>query len=205
MEIHAEGLGKKFNNRWVFKNFDYRFSSGLQYAIIGPNGSGKSTLLQLLAGIGLPSAGTLSYLQQSALLPHEALYGQISMVAPYLELVEEMTMREFLDFHFVFKRLRPEKKLDNIMESAGIQHSYDKQLKHFSSGMKQRLQLSIAFHSDSEIVFLDEPTSNLDAQGVRWYQDLVKEAKDQLVIIASNQAHEYEHCQHVLNLQQWKS
>ena len=204
MEIIAEALSKKFNGGWIFKNFTYHFFSGQHYAITGYNGSGKSTLLQLLSGLSLPSKGEINYQQHGKAIPAEHIYKELAFVTPYMELIEEMTLRELIAFHFTFKTQAKEFSVDELLASAGLQTAHDKLIKHFSSGMKQRAQLVLAFASECSIMLLDEPTSNLDAQGVAWYQDLMRQISNRLVIIASNQPHEYAHASTVLNITEWK-
>ncbi|MDN4165437.1 ATP-binding cassette domain-containing protein [Cytophagales bacterium LB-30] len=204
MEIIAEGLSKKFNGGWIFKNFTYHFFSGTHYAITGYNGSGKSTLLQLLSGLNLPSKGDISYKHKDKTVSAEQIYQELVFVTPYMELIEEMTLRELITFHFTFKNRAKEFSLDELLTSSGLLHAQDKLIKHFSSGMKQRAQLVLAFASECSLMLLDEPTSNLDAQGVAWYQGLMQQVSNRLVIIASNQPHEYSHAREVINITEWK-
>src|ERR1700744_6415510 len=99
MKITLTDAGKRFNRDWIFRHLSYEFLPQQHYAITGPNGSGKSTLLQLIAGaIGI-SEGAVSY---SDCAPDLA-YRRLSLTAPYLELIEEMTATEFLRFHQTFK------------------------------------------------------------------------------------------------------
>ncbi len=92
-----------------------------------------------------------------------------------------------------------------VIELLGLQASKNKLIRYFSSGMKQRLKLALAFCADTPILMLDEPTSNLDSQGVDWYLSLVEQfAKDRLTIICSNQEHEYSFCQHMLSIADYK-
>ena len=78
-------------------------------------------------------------------------------------------------------------------------------IKYFSSGMKQRLKLALAFCSDTPMLMLDEPTSNLDKQGVEWYLGLVQQfAAGRLTIICSNQEHEYSFCTQHLDISDYK-
>src|SRR6059058_1265319 len=99
MRIDLSGAGKRFNREWIFRRVDISFQPGSAYAITGPNGSGKSTFLQCLAGMMELSEGSLSYELEGKPLPAEQAYRHLSYCAPYLDLVEEMTLREFLDFH----------------------------------------------------------------------------------------------------------
>ena len=123
MKINLHKIGKRFNREWIFRNLDYTFESGRSYAITGPNGSGKSTLLQTIAGAIMPSEGYAELMlsnNQSA--PPEEIYQYISITAPYLELIEEMTATEFLNFHFSFKSLIPDVTIEQVIENVGLKN-----------------------------------------------------------------------------------
>lgn len=205
MRIEVENLGKKYAKEWIFRKLDMQFDSQFSYAITGPNGSGKSTLLQILTGVFLPTEGTISYSQGGDNILEEDFYKHLDIVTPYLELIEEFTLDEFLKFHFKFKRLSEGVSIDDFVQHVYLEKDRGKQLQNFSSGMKQRLKLGLAFYSQSPICFLDEPTSNLDEQGTNWYLTHVKRALDKkLVIISSNQKHEYDFCDRIVNIPDFK-
>jgi ABC-type multidrug transport system ATPase subunit len=205
MKITLQNIGRRFNRDWIFRNIDYTFNSGETYAVLGPNGSGKSTLLQVLNGSLAPSTGDIKYFLNDNLLEVDIVFKQVSLAAPYLELIEEFTMDEMTDFHFKFKSYRAGMNKDAVIDLLSLQGGRNKMIKYFSSGMKQRLKLALAFCSDTPMLMLDEPTSNLDTQGVDWYLNLVQQfAADRLTIICSNQLHEYSFCRHQLNISDYK-
>ncbi len=204
--ISLQNIGRRYNRDWIFRGMDYTFTSGESYAVLGPNGSGKSTLLQVLNGSLSPSAGNLLYTLNSQPLAVEEVYRQVSLAAPYLELIEEFTLTEMINFHFQFKALRPGITPKEIIELLGLHSSRNKAIRYFSSGMKQRLKLALAFCADTALLMLDEPTSNLDTQGVNWYHGLVKQfAAGRLTIVGSNQEHEYSFCRHHLLITDYKT
>ena len=92
MEIRLEGISKRFNREWIFKNLSQIFKSGKSYAVIGPNGSGKSTLLQIIAGWMLPNEGTVSYFENTGIIDPDSVYLHLDFVAPYVELIEDFTV-----------------------------------------------------------------------------------------------------------------
>jgi ABC-type multidrug transport system ATPase subunit len=205
MKIALEKLSRRFNREWIFKNIDYTFEQGKSYAILGINGSGKSTLLQVLSGALTPSSGSLAYTLDNQKVDVEDIYKHLIIAAPYLELIEEFTLLEILDFHFQFKARKNNLSNGAMVDLLGMHKSENKQLKYFSSGMKQRVKLILAFCSDVPILMLDEPTSNLDEQGISWYQQLIKDyTKNQLVIVCSNQLHEYQFCDNRLQITDYK-
>jgi len=204
MKIALNNVGRRFNKEWIFKNLSAEFISGESYAILGPNGSGKSTLLSVLTGSLTPSEGEISY-SNSKEIPVESIYKYISLAAPYFELIETFTLKEIIDFHFKFKNFAADVDAKKLITILGLEKSVNKQIKYFSSGMKQRTKLAMACCSDSPILFLDEPTSNLDVQGINWYRELIENfTKDKLTIIGSNQIQEYEFCDKQIQIADFK-
>lgn len=204
MQIILENLGRRFNREWIFRDINYVFSKGQQYAILGPNGSGKSTLLSVLLGSLTPSEGKLTYRDEKEILP-ENIFSAISLAAPYLDLIEEFTLQETIDFHFKFKNYHKGFDAAAVLNLLALNKAEDKPLKYFSSGMKQRTKLALAFCTDTPILVLDEPTSNLDTQGTDWYLSLVEKfTKDRLVLVGSNQSYEYDFCKYRLNILDYK-
>ncbi len=209
MQITLSNTGKRFNREWIFRHCSYTFTSGKNYAITGPNGSGKSTLLQVIAGATLHNEGTIEYqttgngLRTTDEMLH---YRSISIAAPYLELIEEMTAKEMLGFHSKFKPLIQSLSIEDMMKIVGLEKAVNKQLRYFSSGMKQRLKLAQAFFSNAPVLLLDEPTTNLDADGIALYQSLISNyTKDKLVIVSSNVKEEYGFCEEVIEIGKYKS
>lgn len=204
MTITLQGIGRRFNQEWIFKGIDYQFNSGGKYAILGPNGSGKSTLLSVILGNLSPSEGIITYNQEKSIAV-EKIYQYVSFAAPYLDLIEEFTLQETIDFHFKFKPLHKDFDEGMVLELLGLKKSQDKALKHFSSGMKQRTKLVLACCTETPILLLDEPTSNLDKQGVSWYHELIERFTDnRLVIVGSNQEAEYSFCNHFVQITDYK-
>jgi ABC-type multidrug transport system ATPase subunit len=204
MRITLIDAGKRFNREWIFRHLHYEFSRARSYAITGPNGSGKSTLLQAIAGaIGI-SEGKLEYYGGAA-IPDDQVFRSISLAAPYLELIEEMTVTEFLAFHQQFKPFLPSFEAESIISRLGLQQASHKQIRYYSSGMKQRVKLAQAIFSDTPVVLLDEPCTNLDAEGIALYRQLVKEyCSGRLLIVSSNDVQEYDFCEKTLSILDWK-
>ncbi len=205
IKITLENIGRRFNRDWIFRGINYTFNAGESYAILGPNGSGKSTLLQVLNGSLTPSEGTINFFEGDTAIDIEKVFQQLSLATPYLELIEEFTLTEMIDFHFRFKTYLAGMNNEAVIELLNIPASKNKMIRYFSSGMKQRLKLALAFCADTAILMLDEPTSNLDSQGVEWYLSLVQQyAQNRLTIVGSNQEHEYSFCTNRLNITDYK-
>lgn len=202
MKIKLSKAGKRFNREWIFRNAELEFSSGNSYAVTGPNGSGKSTLLQCIGGMFQLSEGSISYDTVS----EENAFSHVSLCAPYMDVIEEMSLLEFLEFHTSFKPLIPGKTIHSISEEVGLKNAKEKQIRFYSSGMKQRVKLAQAFFSDVPVVLLDEPCSNLDAGGIELYHSLIQNyCSKRIVIVCSNDNVEYSFCKEVISIQSLKS
>lgn len=200
MKISLTNAGKRFNRDWIFRNLACEFNPGKAYAITGPNGSGKSTLLQIISGSMVVSEGQVNYE-----MPEEQVYRHISITAPYLEVIEEMTAKEFLHFHAQFKPFLPSLSVTAILEKVGLSNAANKQIRYYSSGMKQRIKLAQSIFSDVSCVLLDEPCTNLDAEGIALYQGLIKDyCGGRLVIVSSNDEQEYGFCNERVNILDYK-
>ncbi len=206
IEISLTDVGKRFNRDWLFRNWSAELNSNSSYAILGGNGSGKSTALKTLLGYSNTSEGEISYYKDGALLPIETVYKICSFCSPYLELYEELTIEELAKFHFSLKPILPEMNESNFIDDIQLSHAKKKPIKYFSSGMKQRLRIGLALYSDTDILFLDEPTSNLDRAGIDWYKaSISKLKKDRLVLVASNrQEEEYFFCDQKIEIEKFK-
>lgn len=221
MTISLSDAGKRFNRDWIFRHFNYTFESGRSYAITGPNGSGKSTLLQVLSGGMMVSEGKCEWAMGTANLKAENrnpaisdhipsvtaenIYRQVSISAPYLEVVEEMTLTEFLTFHQAFKPFLPGITVEKIITSIDLEKAINKQIRYYSSGMKQRVKLAQCIFPDSAIVLLDEPCTNLDAAGIELYHRLINDyCKERLVVVSSNDEVEFSFCKKKIDITEYK-
>ena len=204
MLITLTNTGKRFNREWIFRGVDQQFASPGRYAITGSNGSGKSTLLQVIAGAITHSEGAVTYqtVGGKQLLPKQH-FSEIAIAAPYLELMEELTALEMIRFHAGFKSLTTTP--ETVLEKLSLQAVANRQIRHFSSGMKQRLKLGLAFFSHTPVLLLDEPTTNLDAEGNTLYQSLIQaQTAGRMIIISSNVPAEYAFCEKVICMEHFK-
>ncbi|PSR56346.1 ABC transporter ATP-binding protein [Adhaeribacter arboris] len=203
MKIKLTGLGKRYNYDWIFRHLTSEFVSNKAYAILGYNGSGKSTFINTLSGNLVPSEGIIDYQVNSKTVPVEEVYRFLSFSAPYLELIEELTLTELIQFHTRFKPLR-NLTPNQLIQRMYLEKSRNKYVKDFSSGMKQRLKLGLAIYTDAPLLLLDEPTTNLDQTGINWYLEHISQNQaDRLVIVCSNIAHEYQFCHETLDITQY--
>ncbi len=204
MKISLEQVSKRFQRHRIFKDINCSFVSPGAYALLGPNGSGKSTLLRMIAGMQSPSTGKVLY-ENGTAIDAKDIFRHISFCAPGQELVEELTLREFLDFHFSFKKPLSQLSTERIIELSGLGAAADKPIYDYSSGMKQRVKLAQAIFSDTPVLLLDEPCTNLDDKGINQYNDwMTAYAKGRLVIVASNDPREYGFCSERLVMEDYQ-
>lgn len=199
MKIQLDHISKRFGKQWIFRKLDYTIAEKDTVAICGRNGSGKSTLLKIISGYNTATLGKIQYWQAGEAITLEDQITSVNFAAPYQHLLEELTLKEHLDFHFQFKKslITPQE----IIERVGLAGSQSKFVGDFSSGMKQRLKLGLALFSEGHLLLLDEPTSNLDEQGIAWYkEEILKKKGDCTIIIASNLRYEYDFVDHQLTI-----
>jgi len=207
IRIQLENIGKKYVREWIFRGVNYEFLSNQYYAILGSNGSGKSTLLQVISSFLTPSEGSVRYFDDKQEISIESFYKYFSIATPYLELLEEFTLLEALDFHRKLKPFFHNYSNQQIVKILELEKAKNKKLQNYSSGMKQRVKLGLALLSKTELVLLDEPTANLDAQAIEWYQNLVEEYKqDRIIIVCSNHIKdEYNFCTTTIVMEDYKN
>jgi ABC-type multidrug transport system ATPase subunit len=190
--IEVTDLSKRFNREWIFKDLTLSLHPGTTYAITGPNGSGKSTLLQILWGQMPPSSGKIDYFKDQQMVDPETLHHHLAIATPYMDLIEEFTLYEQIKFHFSLRSARSNMSVDEVINKMYLESSRDKVIGNFSSGMKQRVKLGLAFSTKADMIFLDEPGTNLDRDAFGWYLEMLNHLpKDVVTMIASNQPTEY--------------
>jgi heme exporter protein A len=200
--FQTDNIAKTFNNRKIFSEISFSLKEKDSIAITGRNGSGKSTLLKILAGVLTPTRGTTELKIDGKIIKSEDYFNQLGLVSPYLQLYDEFTGWENLDF---FRRVRninvEDKYLDELLYRFNIWERRNDYVRTYSSGMKQRLKYAFALIHKPPILLLDEPTSNLDAEGISTVYDTMEEHKrDGILIVATNDSEDIKHCGQVIDL-----
>lgn len=204
--IKLSNAGKKFGREWIFRKVSLNILPGQKTAILGLNGSGKSTLLQALTGYLTLNEGELTYSFNQEKIEAENQYTYISLASPYLELVEDFTLQEQIEHTAFYKAFLNGLTTENVIELSGLAAHKNKYIKLFSSGMKQRLKLTLAILADAPVLFLDEPTTNLDATVIDWYKQMIsKYAMHKTIVVCSNSIKdEYAFCDKVITMEDFK-
>ncbi|RZS96618.1 ABC transporter ATP-binding protein [Cecembia calidifontis] len=205
LEIKLNSIGKRFQFDWIFKNLSVQISKNTAWAITGSNGSGKSTLIKCIAAINPLTEGKIEYLFEGKSIPESEIFNHLAISAPYLELPEEFSLNELLQFHFRFKKPLNNLSFEEMMENMYLKEHRNKPINQFSSGMKQRLKLGLCFFSDVPLILLDEPSSNLDEKGLNWYLGLIGEfGQNKTILVCSNDPKEYGFCQQKIHVEDYK-
>lgn len=206
MKIDCVDAGKRYRREWVLRNINTQLSAPGAYAVTGPNGVGKSTFLKLLSAYLTPSKGKVQFSSQDQPIAIAEVYRHLSLAAPYVDLIEEYSLEEALHFHQQFKSFSEGLNTSRmIKEVLGFEKHRSKPIRHFSSGMKQRLKLALAICSDTPLLLLDEPTTNLDRQGAEWYRSLIDQfAGQRLVVVASNVEEDLAFCTNQIDIRLFK-
>lgn len=215
--ISLDKIGKRFNREWIFRNLSYTINPGDKVVILGGNGSGKSTLLQVISGFVTPNEGHLLYSQSqsktysndqhvSEKVDPEKIKDHLAFASPYIQLVEEFTAWELIEHIGGFKKFSNNFSVADVLNLAELAHAKHKLIKQYSSGMKQRLKLALAILSDTPVLLLDEPLSNLDKKAIEWYKQMMeKYSQEKTVIVCSNAiSEEYFFCTKEINVMQYK-
>lgn len=205
--INIKNLGKKFNKEWIFRKLDFEIVPNQKLVILGGNGSGKSTLLQVLSGFVTPNEGEIVFTLNDVKIESDKLKNYISFASPYLQVIEDFTLLEMVEHSRLLKPFRHSLSSEEFMKVIDLESAKHKFIKQFSSGMKQRLKLGLAILTDTPILLLDEPVSNLDKNAIAWYKDLIqKHTPDRTVIVCSNAiAEEYFFCDTELDVMRYKT
>ncbi len=205
MKIELQGVAKRFRREWILRAISLQLSAPGRYAVTGPNGSGKSTFLKILSGHLTPSKGRISFSYDGQAVPITEVYQYLSFAAPYIELIEEFSLLELLQFHRQFKPFQAGLSSNEVIDLMDLRRARQLPLSNFSSGMKQRVKLALACCSETPLLLLDEPTTNLDEAGIDWYHSLIERfAKDRLVVVASNVSQDFSFCEEKIHIPAFK-
>ncbi|MDY0102543.1 MAG: ATP-binding cassette domain-containing protein [Lentimicrobium sp.] len=206
LTITLEKAGKKYNHNWIFSELTAVLNSDEATVILGANGSGKSTLLQVISSAIMPTRGEIAYQLKGTEIRPEHAFRLMSIAAPYIELIEDFTLTEMVCFHRRLKPLMRNMATPEFIRTCQLTENANKALRHFSSGMKQRVRLALAILSDTPILLLDEPITNLDKTGIEWYRGLIEQnSTNRLIVISSNSIQdEFDFCKNQIKMEDYK-
>lgn len=208
IEINCDDLSKTYSGRTIFKNLSFKISSTQSLTVTGSNGSGKSTLIKVIANLINSSKGNITVSSDSKEIPRDKWFLKTGLLSPYLNLYDELTGYENLDFFYKLKssdKNNIKDRIDHILQRVNLYEKRNELLKNYSSGMKQKLKLAFAVLHEPEILLLDEPRSNLDKAGVDMiYEISIEQKKKGILIIATNDEDDKELCDRILSIEDYK-
>lgn len=206
LSLSLNNLGKKYNREWIFRGIDIEVKPSERLLIQGGNGSGKSTLLQIIAGFVSHTEGSITYAVNEQTISIEQLRKQVALASPYLQVIEEFTAGELIDHLREAKPFVNNLSTPEIIDITQLNAAKNKYIRHYSSGMKQRLKLALAFLADTPLLLLDEPLSNLDKNAGLWYRDMVANYTSNRSVVVCSNAIDDEHyfCNRSVNVMDYK-
>ncbi len=202
ISLQASEVKKVFHKRIIFSGIKFSLQEGNSLAIIGRNGSGKSTLVKIIAGILSATSGETSIIVDRNSIPQADIFRHIGFVAPYLQMYEEFSAFENLQ---IFRKVRgidiSDDHVNTLLKKISLEHRKNDLVRTYSSGMKQRLKFAFALLHSPPVLILDEPSSNLDAEGISSVFEIVEEQKTHgIVVIATNDEEEAGWCSQCIDL-----
>ncbi len=202
ISLQVNNLTKYFDQRKVFKDLSFIVEDNSCLVVIGKNGSGKTTLLKILAGLYSPNEGEIKYNLGGKTIKKDQTKKFLSLVAPDLNLYDELTALENLKFLSKIQSLSfGEDDLLKKIHDAGLKSRENDLVGSFSSGMKQKLKIVFALLNQPKFLLLDEPSSNLDEDGIAYLERRISEQKKRgILILATNNKKETEYGEKILSL-----
>lgn len=208
IEIACHNISKNFSGKTVFENINFSISSGESLSIAGINGSGKSTLIKIIANLIYPSKGEIKIRENNSDILKENWYLKTGLLSPYLNLYDELTGYENLEFFYNLNPLgsnNTQETIDSLLNEVNLYDKKNEYLRNYSSGMKQRLKLAFALISKPEILLMDEPRSNLDKSGMEIVNKIALKQKEYgILIIATNDEDDKQLCDESINMEDFK-
>lgn len=202
ISLDVNNLTKYFGDRRVFKGLNFEVEDNSCLVVIGKNGSGKTTLLKILAGLCSPNEGEIKYNLGGKTIKKNQTKKFLSLVAPDLNLYDELTALENLKFLSKIQSLNfGEDDLLKKIYDAGLKDRENDLVSSFSSGMKQKLKYVFALLNQPKFLLLDEPSSNLDEDGIAYLERTISEQKQKgILVLATNNKEETKYGEKILSL-----
>lgn len=209
--LKSKDLEKSFLNKVVFRNVNLELKSRDSLAVTGRNGSGKSTLLKVLANLIKPNKGSVIVSENSSDVPPDKAHVYFGMIAPYLNLYDELTALENLEFFYDLKcngnsASVKKEHLKYLLNRINLYSRRNDEVKNFSSGMKQRVKLAFAVINNPKILLMDEPRTNLDVEGIDLVYKIAEEHKENgILILATNEPEDTKLCKDIISIENFKA
>ncbi len=187
LRVRGDSLRHAFNRKVIFRDVSFDVTARRSLMVAGRNGAGKSTLIKILCGVLSPTAGTVT-IDADDTGDSFAVQRRIGLVAPYLQVYEEFSALENLHMSMTLRGAVPEDaRARQLLERVALDPNRTDPVRGFSSGMKQRLKYAMALIHRPPVLVLDEPMSNLDADGIAIVRGIMQEhLQEGIVVVATN-------------------
>ncbi len=196
LSVQLLDVRKKIGTRVLFEKLNIVVNPGECLAITGPNGSGKSTLLKIIAGLGQPTTGAVQVWYNGKQLDLEERRACLGLISPEIILYTDLTGSENILFFTRLRGLRcSQDQIEEYCKTVGLAIYKDQLVHTYSTGMRQRLKFALMLAMQPVLWLLDEPSSNLDADGKMLVAQIISNglAQKATVIIATNEPWEAEY------------
>ena len=177
LAIEASGLAKDFGDVRAVDGVDLAVRSGAVYGVLGPNGAGKTTTIRMLATLLRPSAGSARVMGHDIVTESDAVRGAVTLTGQLASVDEDLTGRENLVLIGRLLGLRhgtARERADELLEAFGLAEAAARLVKHYSGGMRRRLDLAASIVVTPRLMFLDEPTTGLDPRSRNQVWDIIR-------------------------------
>jgi ABC-2 type transport system ATP-binding protein len=177
LAIEATGLVKSFGDTRAVDGVDLAVGAGSVYGVLGPNGAGKTTTIRMLATLLRPDAGSARVFGHDIVTEADAVRSAVSLTGQLASVDEDLTGREnliLLARLLGFGRADAKARADQLLEAFGLSEAAGKLVKHFSGGMRRRLDIAASLVVTPRMMFLDEPTTGLDPRSRNQVWDIIR-------------------------------
>ena len=212
IELICENLGKKYTDKLIFRNLSLKLENKSSLVITGKNGSGKSTLIKILANVIKESKGTYNIILEGEEILRENFFRFTGLLSPYLNLYDELTGYENLEFFYSLKskekisKAKLDEKINYILNEVNLYPRRNDLMKNYSSGMRQRLKFAFAVINEPLLLLLDEPRTNLDNEGIDVvYKFADRQKENGILVIATNESEDTSLCDDKINIEDYKN
>jgi heme exporter protein A len=212
IDLTCDNLGKKYEDKIIFRDLSFKLVNKSSLVVTGKNGSGKSTLIKILANVIKESRGSYIIRINEKEILRENFFRITGFLSPYLNLYDELTGYENLEFFYTLKfrnkisKTSLEEKIKFILEEVNLYPRRNDFMKNYSSGMRQRLKLAFAVINEPLLLLLDEPRTNLDNEGIDVvYKFANRQRENGILIIATNEIEDTNLCEEKINIEDFKN
>ncbi len=196
--LEAVALTKNFKQEKAVQGINLHLERGEIVGLLGPNGAGKSTAIAMISSLISPTKGEVRFNQVDVLKNPQLLRAKLGVVPQEIALYDDLTAKENLEFFGQIQKMKNpalKQKIDEVLKQIGLDDQGKKLVKHFSGGMKRRLNIGAALLHEPEILIMDEPTVGIDPQSRNYILETVKrlnQEKQMTILYTSHYMEEVE-------------